>query len=69
MNEKEEIGTLPTRLHGAGLIINAYINGNLSQARGFLASSKFDLADVVEAYWEQHAPEMSEVLLFIRRMQ
>ena len=50
-------------------ILAGYLNGNLAWSKAMLTLHRFELSDLVEAYWDQENPDKSEILLMIRRMQ
>ena len=50
-------------------ILAGYLNGNLAWSKAMLTLHRFELSDIVEAYWDHENPDKSEILLMIRRLQ
>ena len=50
-------------------ILEGYLNGNLAWSKAMLTLHSFEIADLVEAYWDHENPDKSEILLMIRRLQ
>jgi hypothetical protein len=50
-------------------ILEEYLNGNLAWSKVMLTIHRFELSDLVEAYWDHDNPDRSEILLMIRRIQ
>ena len=50
-------------------ILEGYLNGNLAWSKEMISLHSFEIADLVEAYWDRENPDKSEILLMVRRMQ
>ena len=50
-------------------ILAGYLNGNLAWTKAMITLHSFEIADLVEAYWDHENPDKSEILLMIRRLQ